>query len=117
MPGGQRAPQLTDPEEIELGDAILAYQNKLFTTSGRGRRPGIQFSYTIRGAEMFVSSRAKSITRATILYAYHKVCEMEEQGVAVSGPKAIGVHGDSYIFAVFKAIGVINTEGEAQQQT
>lgn len=26
----------------------------------------------------------------------------------VKGPKAIGVHGDSYIYAVFKAIGVIN---------
>ncbi len=51
---------------------------------------------------MFVSTRAKSITRATILYAYHKV-----KGKEISGPKAIGVHGDSYIYAVFKAIGVI----------
>lgn len=112
MPGGQKAPQLTNPEEIELWDAILACQNKLFTTSVRGRRPGTQFSYTVRGAEMFVSSRAKSIT-ATILYAYHKVREMEGQGVAVSGPKAIGVHGDSYIFVVFKEIGVINTVGKS----
>lgn len=51
---------------------------------------------------MFVSSRSKSITRATILYAYRKV-----KGEDFSGPKAIGVHGDSYIYAVFKAIGVI----------
>lgn len=108
MPGGQKAPQLTDPAEIELWENICAHQDKTFTTSGRGRRPGTQFSYTIRGAEMFVSSRAKSITIATILYAYHKVREMEEQGIVVSGPKSIGVHGDSYIFAVFKEIGVIN---------
>ena len=73
MPGGQKAPQLTDPAEIELWESICSHQEKPFTTSGRGRRPGTQFSYTIRGAEMFVSNRAKSITRATILYAFHKV--------------------------------------------
>lgn len=52
---------------------------------------------------MFVSTRSKSITRSTILYAYRKVKEMD----SVPGPKAIGVHGDSYIYAVFKTIGVI----------
>lgn len=113
MPGGQKAPQLTDPAEIELWESICSHQEKPFTTFGRGRRPGTQLSYTIRGAEMFVSNRAKSITRATILYAFHKVREMEEQGIAVSGPKAIGVHGDSYIFAVFKEIGVINAVGKS----
>jgi len=51
-----------------------------------------------------VSTRSKSITRATILYAYRKVKQMD--GV-VSGPKAIGVHGDSYIYAIFKELGVI----------
>lgn len=112
MPGGQKAPQLTDPSEIELWESICSHQEKPFTTSGRGRRPGTQFSYTIRGAEMFVSNRAKSITRATILYAYHKVREMEEQGLSVTGPKSIGVHGDSYIFAVFKEIGVLNAVGK-----
>ena len=112
MPGGQKAPQLTDPAEIELWESICSHQEKPFTTSGRGRRPGTQFSYTIRGAEMFVSNRAKSITRATILYAYHKGREMEEQGLSVTGPKSIGVHGDSYIFAVFKEIGVLNAVGK-----
>lgn len=109
MPGGQKVPQLTDPAKIELWENICAHQDKSFTTSGHGRRSGIQFSFTIRGAEMFASNRAKSITRATILYAYHKVREMEEQGISATGPKSIGVHGDSYIFAVFKEIGVINT--------
>lgn len=69
-----------------------------------------RYKYTISintdgspGAEMFVSTRAKSITRSTILYAFRKVKEMER----VPGPKAIGVHGDSYIYAIFKALGVI----------
>ena len=92
MPGGQHAAPITDPEELELWNSVLANQNQPFTTSGRGSRPGIPFTYSIRGAEMFVSSRSKSITRATILYAYRKV-----KGKEISGPKAIGVHGDSYI--------------------
>lgn len=47
MKCGQHALSLTDPEEIELWDKILAYQGKQFTTSGRGTRPGIPFTYTI----------------------------------------------------------------------
>lgn len=111
MQVGQHAPELTDPDEIELWNLILKNQGEPFTTSGRGRRPGIQFIYTIStnadgapGAEMFVSSRSKSITRSTILYAYRKVKQMDG---CVAGPKSIGVHGDSYIYAIFKALGVI----------
>ena len=83
--------------------------NKICTISGRGSRPGITFTYTIStntdgtpGAEMFVSTRAKSITRATIMYAYRKV-----KGKEIAGPKSIGVYGDSYLFAIFKALGTI----------
>ena len=110
---GQHAPELTDPDEIELWNRILENQEKQFTTSGRGRRPGISFSYTIStntdgtpGAEMLVSTRSKSITRSTILLAYRKCKER----TIVPGPKAIGVHGDSYLFAIFKVLGVINTK-------
>ena len=102
MPGGQHAAPLINPEEIALWNTLLNNQGKTFTTSGRGARTGIQFTYIIRGAEMFVSTRSKSITRASILLAYHKV-----KGKEITGPKMIGVHGDSYIFAVFKGLGVI----------
>ena len=102
MPGGQHAAPLINPEEIALWENITSHEGITFTTSGRGARPGIQFTYTIRGAEMFVSSRSKSITRSTILFAYHKV-----KGKEITGPKMIGVHGDSYIYAVFKGLGVI----------
>ncbi len=109
-PCGQFAKALTDPEEVDLWNKILSHQNQPFTTSGRGSRPGIQFTYTISttangspGAEMFVSTRTKSITRSTILLAYRKVKKIEQ----VPGPKAIGVHDDSYIYAIFKTLGVI----------
>ena len=103
MPGGQHAPEIINPEEIDLRNSIIAYQNHPFSTSGRGKLPGKPSTYAIRGAEMFVSSRSKAITRSTILYAYRKVRAMDK----ISGPKAIGVDGDSYIYAVFKALGVI----------
>ena len=102
MPKGQHAPPLKSPEEIVLWDKIVSHAGEIFTTSGRGKVPGIPFTYTIKGAEMFVSSRSKSITRSTVLLAYRKV-----KGKEINGPKAIGVHGDSYIYAVFKEIGVI----------
>ena len=108
IPGGQHAVPLTDPIDISLWNTLLAHQNQLFTTSGRGKRPGTSFIYLIRGAEIFISTRSKSITRATILYAFRKVREMNEQGIVITGPKSIGVHGDSNIFAVFKELGVIN---------
>ncbi len=63
---------------------------------------------------MFVTSRSKSITRATILYAYYRVREKERQGEIISGPKSIGVHGDSYLFAVFKEIGIIKGENNCR---
>lgn len=110
MPGGHKAQPLTDPEELKLWKSILANQGRSFSTSGRGKRPGNLFSYTIRGAEMFVDRRAKSITRSTILIAYRKVLEIEARGGSITGPKTIGVHGDSYIYAIFKALGVIRDD-------
>ena len=109
MPGGHKAPAITSFDELKLWENVLSKQGECFTTSGRGKRPGNPFTYSIRGAEMFVDRRAKSITRATILYAYRKVCEIEASGETVTGPKKIGVHGDSYIFAIFKALGVIRS--------
>ena len=61
MPGGQHAAPLSSPDEIELWERITSHSGEAFTTSGRGSKPGIPFTYTIRGAEMFVSSRSKSM--------------------------------------------------------
>ena len=48
------AEELTDPAEIELWNTILLHQGEAITTSGRGERSGMSFTYSIRGAEMFV---------------------------------------------------------------
>ena len=96
------AEQLTDPNEIALWEAILKNQNTVFYTSGRGSTQGLPFTYVIKGAEMFVDRREKSITRATVMKAYHNATEL---GV-VKGPKQLNVFGASYLFPIFKMIGV-----------
>ena len=93
--GGRYTAPLTDPEEICLWDQICAHAGEQFTTSGRGQRSGVPFTYEIKGGEMFVSTRTKSITRATIMYAYRKVKNLQDLGEPIPGPKTIGVHGDS----------------------
>lgn len=96
------AEKLTDPAEIELWNAILLHQGETFTTSGRGARSCVMFTYSIRGAEMFVDRKEKSITRATVIRAYQKALEL---GV-VTGPKKLNVFGASYLLPIFKRIGV-----------
>ena len=104
MSGGRRAPQLSNPEEISLWNKLIQMQGTVLYTSGRGNRPGVQFTYTIRGAELFASTKEKSITRASIISAYWKAKELDG---FVSGPKKLGVFGASYLYPVFIAIGVI----------
>ena len=69
MSGGRKAPQLSNPEEISLWNKLIQMQGTVFYTSGRGNRPGVQFTYTIRGAEFFAPTKEKSITRASIISA------------------------------------------------
>ncbi|MEI3350185.1 MAG: hypothetical protein V8R18_03505 [Clostridium sp.] len=64
------------------------------------RRGGID---TIRGNEMFVSRKEKSVTRASILVAYKKAQELG----CVTGPKQLGVFGASYLYPVFLRLGII----------
>lgn len=96
------AEELTDPAEIELWNNILLHQGETFITYGRGIKSGVTLTYTIRGAEMFVDRKEKSITRATVLRAYHKAIEL---GV-ITGPKKLNVFGASYLLPIFRRIGV-----------
>ena len=97
------AEELTDPAEIELWNNILLHQGEVFNTSGRGSRPGVSFTYRVKGAELFVDRKEKSITRATVLHAYHKMKELGE----VTGPKQLNVFGASYLLPIFKRVGVL----------
>lgn len=109
MLGGQHVPPISSPDELKLWEQLCKHSGETFTTFGCDSCAGVELKYEIRGAEMFISTRSKSITRATVLYAYWNVQSIQAEGGVINGPKAIGVHGDSYIFAVFKVLAVINS--------
>lgn len=90
----------TDAEKEEkLWQELTYLQGCLFTTS-----KGLDFTYKIRGGEMFVDRKEKSITKATVMKTYGKVVELD--GV-VKGPKTLGTFGASYLYPIFVKMGLI----------
>lgn len=65
---------------------------------------GLKFTYQIKGGELFVNRKSKSITKATVMMAFRKCLELK--GV-VTGPKKLGTFGASYLYPVFMRIGII----------
>ncbi|MBQ9212006.1 MAG: hypothetical protein IJ153_09945 [Clostridia bacterium] len=111
---------------------IIEHQGETFETSGRGRAPGVPFSYTVRqdvgksgkhyqgqevsgwANEMVIDrKKGKSITRASVDIALEQVrLFREEQGEEVplvSGPKKLIAFGASYIYPIFASFGLIRT--------
>ncbi len=82
-----------------LWECISLFAGYPFKTS-----KGLSFAYTVKGNEMFVTRKEKSITRATVLLAYGKAVAL---GDMATGPKTLGCFGASYLYPVFRRIGVI----------
>lgn len=91
-----------------LWDTLLLFQSYPFYTA-----KSLKFTYIIKGGEMFVSRKDKSITRATINLAFQKALLLD--GI-VTGPKKLGVFGASYLYPVFIRIGVIKPSADEQQR-
>ena len=116
-------------DSYSLWEAIITHQGQTFCTSGRGTRPGVSFTYTVKPAggttgqhyvgesvpgwsnEMVVDRRGKTITRATVDLALATTKQLQaEQGVdspLVTGPKKLGVFGASYLYPIFLELGII----------
>ena len=80
--------------EIELWEKIKKIEKETFRT-----KKGLEFKIEIKGNELFVDRRKKSITRASVNVAYKKWLENKE-----CGPKALGVFGASYLWSLFREI-------------
>lgn len=65
---------------------------------------GLDFSYTVKGHELFISRKDKSITYSSVKKALE---EVENLCGIVSGPKKLGVFGASYLYPIFIEIGII----------
>ena len=86
-------------QEAELWNMLTCLQGCAFLTA-----KGLRFTYKIKGGEMFVNRKSKSITQATVFMAYWKAMEL---GGVVDGPKKLGIFGASYLYPVFVRIGAI----------
>ena len=64
---------------------LQQHQGETFHTA-----KGLPFTYTIRGGELFVNRRRKSITVSTVRRALEKITLLEAAGEAITGPKKIG---------------------------
>lgn len=88
-----------DTEYEAFWEALVQNQGKIFYTV-----KGLEFRYQIIGGELFVSRKAKSITKATVYKALDKIRSSPDQ---ITGPKALCVFGAPYIWALFLAFGVV----------
>ncbi|MCI8514233.1 MAG: hypothetical protein HFI93_06335 [Lachnospiraceae bacterium] len=91
--------------EDRLWETLRVFQNQPFRTA-----KGLEFSYEIRGGEMFFSRKVKSITRATVMVAFRRALEVQEAEGRVAGPKKLGTFGASYLYPVLIRLGVIASD-------
>lgn len=96
-----------DIEMIEetLWDTLLLFEGYLFRTV-----KGNPFHYRIKGKELFIDRKEKSVTKSTVNMALKKVLKLQSEDILVTGPKMLGCFGDSYLFPVFVRIGIIRNE-------
>lgn len=117
---------------VYLWKAVVAFQGYPFTTSGRGNRPGVKFTYEVSevggaggkhyagenvdgfGNELRIiknGERAeRSISRSTVDLALRTALEKE-----IKGPKALGIPGaGSYLYPLFVRFGVIENDSSAE---
>lgn len=86
-------------QDAALWEMLERLQGSEFLTAKK-----LKFTYKIKGGEMFVNRKEKSITQATVLVAFHKALEL---GDKATGPKKLGTFGASYLYPVFVRIGII----------
>ena len=78
---------------------LTEHQSEAFYTMKK-----LPFTYVVKGGELFVDRRSKSITKATFEQALNKLKENPQQ---ITGPKSLNVFGAPYVWAIFKAFNIV----------
>ena len=91
-----------------LWEAMTAFEGYSFMTA-----KGLSFTYQVKRGraghttgEIVFDRKEKSVTRSTVIRAFHNALKVQKQEGFVSGPKKLGVFGASYLFPVFLRLGV-----------
>ena len=77
---------------------LTEHQGETFYTMKK-----LPFTYVVKGGELFVDRRSKSITKATFEQALNKLRE----NPLITGPKSLNVFGAPYVWALFKAFQIV----------
>lgn len=72
---------------------------------------GLRYYYTMKGNEIFFSCDAKSASRANVYMALETVIKLQKTGTRITVPEMLKCFGASYLYPVFKRLGVIR-DGE-----
>ena len=104
------------PEFVLVWEAILAFEAYPFRTSGRNGQGSIPFTYTVSrtksgdfGKELLISTKRKTVTKATVEVGYNNAIEVYRCEGVVGGPKKLGVPGaGSYLYPIFLKIGLFD---------
>lgn len=88
---------------MDIWKLLIENQDKIFFTV-----QGLKFTYRIKGYEMFVSRKEKSITFSTVRKAYERAMELQREKIIITGPKKLGDFvGSSYLYPIFIELGII----------
>ena len=90
-------------EEEYLWKTLSEVSGRIFHTVGKG---SVKFTYTINDDEMIINKEDKSITRTSVITAYHKAKKM----CIVKESKAIGTFGASYLYPIFIQLKICKAE-------
>ncbi len=107
-----------------LWRCVCIFSGYPFTTSGRGSRSGVEFTYQVSrkggsggrhydgysipgyGNEIWLTvngeKKERSISRSSVELGFQKYLEVLEKEGTVSGPKKLGVFGASYLLPLFQ---------------
>ncbi len=95
--------------EDALWSVLVMLEGTTFETAKH-----LTYSYSIKGYEMFVSRKDKSITRSTVNLSLWNAMKLQKEGLPVSGPKKLKTFGASYLYPIFLQIGIIVPETDEQ---
>jgi hypothetical protein len=68
---------------------------------------GLNFTFRVKGNEIFFDRKVKSITRSTIVRAYQQTKQLLAKKTPITRTKQISAFGASYLLPVFLKIGVL----------
>ena len=85
-----------------LWETITAFEDYPFKTA-----KGLRYYYTVKGNELFISRKEKSVTRASVNMAFETAVRLQREGSEITGPKMLGCFGASYLYPIFNRIGVM----------